>query len=148
MLNTNHAFTGQYQFLSNMAPCTIVYEGFTYHSLENAYQAAKLENPEERFHFVNISPYQAKKLGRTVKIREDWDEVKIPIMYLLLRQKFFQEPFRRQLLETEALALVEYNYWHDNFWGSCTCARCRNQGANHLGELLMTVRSELQAEVL
>ena len=39
--------------------------------------------------------------------------------------------------------LIEKNYWHDNFWGVCTCGKC-STGKNHLGTILIQVREEIQ----
>ena len=38
-------------------------------------------NKEERLKFVKISDYEAKSLGKTIKIRNDWDTVKFDVMY-------------------------------------------------------------------
>jgi len=35
--------------------------------------------------------------------------------------------------------------WLSNFWGNCTCPRCRDiDGQNWLGRILMVVREELR----
>jgi hypothetical protein len=39
--------------------------------------------------------------------------------------------------------LIEGNWWHDNFYGSCTCNKCVNKGENNLGKILMKIREEL-----
>ena len=37
--------------------------------------------------------------------------------------------------------IVEGNYWHDNYWGNCTCDKCKNiEGQNKLGKILMKIR--------
>jgi len=36
---------------------------------------------------------------------------------------------------------VEFNDWHDNFWGSCVCNRCTEEiHHNNLGQLLVIIR--------
>jgi predicted NAD-dependent protein-ADP-ribosyltransferase YbiA (DUF1768 family) len=52
----------------------------------------------------------------------------------------------RIFLLTADLEIVENNYWHDNFWGSCTCSRCGRKGENNLGKILMSVRQELKQQ--
>ena len=47
------------------------------------------------------------------------------------------------LLSTGDVAIIEGNYWHDNFYGQCTCEKCAGKGKNKLGKLLMDIRSEL-----
>ena len=91
------------------------------------------------------TPAQAKRLGRKVALRTDWEQIKNKVMKTLLRSKFSQEPFRSRLLDWDG-PIVEYTTWHDRYWGVCVCARHGGQGENHLGHLLTEVRSELLAE--
>jgi len=57
----------------------------------------------------------------------------------LVREKFTTYPtMTKALLSTGEVELIEGNYWHDRFWGVC-----QGQGENHLGRLLMQIRSEL-----
>ena len=62
-------------------------------------------------------------------------------MKILLRQKFGDAWLRAKLLATGDAELIEGNYWHDTFWGMCN-----GKGENHLGRLLMEVRSELRVD--
>lgn len=142
-------FTGKYRFLSNFWSCFITYEGVIYPSVENAYQAAKCKNASDRERFVNIKASEAKKLGKVVEMRPDWEEivheeydpvpVKISIMYSLVEQKFSTNPLKRFLLETGDEEMQEGNYWGDTYWGTVN-----GWGKNHLGKILMKVREELK----
>lgn len=86
------------------------------------------------------SPGEAKLLGTALKNRDDWDDVKIQVMHEILRAKFSSNSYLATLLcSTEDRPLVEGNSWGDTFWG-----RCDGVGENHLGRLLMKVRSELR----
>lgn len=138
------SFTGQYRFLSNFHPCTVTLDGIEYPSTEHAYQAAKTEYPALRVPFESGTAAAVKKLGRRLKIRPDWEEVKLSVMENLLRQKFAPgSELLERLAQTQGQKLCEGNYWHDNFWGSCTCQKndvCRRGGSNHLGKLLMKIR--------
>jgi hypothetical protein len=58
-----------------------------------------------------------------------------------LSQKFADPTLRARLLETGDRDLIEENTWNDRFWGVC-----RGHGGNHLGKLLMAIRTEAQAE--
>lgn len=140
------SFTGQYAFLSNFAPAEISFEGLTYPTVEHAFQAAKSLNQADRERIAaTVRPSQAKRLGRKVILREDWEDVKVDIMLDLVRAKFAAEPLYAQgLLDTETAYLMEGNVWHDNFWGSCDCGRCERPGANNLGVILMQVRDDLR----
>jgi predicted NAD-dependent protein-ADP-ribosyltransferase YbiA (DUF1768 family) len=57
-----------------------------------------------------------------------------------IKQKFNQEPFKTKLLETGSKHIQEGNRWGDKFWGVCLKT---NKGKNHLGRLIMEVRSTL-----
>lgn len=71
--------TPGYEFLSNMQPVLIrLPTGETFSCVESAYMAHKPETLDRRFSSLN--GFQAKKLGKTLVLRPDWEEVKIPIM--------------------------------------------------------------------
>lgn len=131
-----------YKFLSNMEPCRVYYYGLSFPSVENAYQAAKCQDYQDMLQFQTCNPYQAKKLGRKVRMRRDFANVKLSVMKYLLLQKFsFLNPsLRVQLTKTEGVQLIEYNNWGDTFYGVCN-----GKGENHLGRLLMEVREDLLA---
>lgn len=115
-----------------------------YPTVEHAYQAAKTLDIHQRDQIAAAEgPGVAKSLGRSVTMRTDWNEVKLGIMEFLLRQKFYYEPLRSQLLATGNAELIEGNTWNDTFWGVC-----RGRGHNHLGRLLMKVRTEYAKENL
>lgn len=138
-------FEDQYAFLSNFYPCTIFYKGVIFPSLENAYQAAKYTGEDALNvcqEFAGFTPGKAKRKGRKLPLRSDWDKIKLEVMEELLRIKFVDEVLKRQLLATGEEELIEGNDWHDNFWGCCSCKICCNRGMNNLGKLLMKLRSE------
>lgn len=125
--------------LSNFAPCDVRLDDVTYPNVEAAYQAAKTLIPEERQKILAATtPGEAKRLGKTVTLRPDWDEVKVEIMKGLLEQKFAQPKYRDFLRSTGRGNLVEGNTWGDAFWGTVNGA-----GQNQLGLLLMGIRSRL-----
>ena len=80
---------------------------------EDAYYAFKTEMSE-------CSPDKAKKLGSKVKLREDWEQEKVKVMYHALKEKFnwYLHPILcKKLLNTRDAYLAEVNYWGDYFWG-------------------------------
>ena len=143
------SFRGKYDFLSNFYGAIVFYDGLWYRNSEAAFQSAKTLDTETRKRFAEVSPIQAKKMGRTVKLRPDWEQVKDGIMLEILRSKF--APGTRcaeRLLSTGRLRLIEGNTWHDNYWGVCQCAKCNGEkGLNRLGELLEKVRDKLRQAV-
>jgi ribA/ribD-fused uncharacterized protein len=138
-------FKGPYRFLSNFWPCEVVYEGVTYPSTEHAFQAAKTLDLTKRAAIcIAESPGVAKRLGRAVTLRPDWDTLRLGVMEDLLRQKFVKPSLTKLLLATEDVVLIEGNDWHDQFWGMCFCPKHEGRGENHLGRLLMQVRSDIR----
>lgn len=133
-------FRGEYNFLSNMYDSPVTYKGVTYTCVESAFHAQKDSSRVNEF--VNLKGVQSKKLGRTVNLRSDWENVKLGIMEELVRNKFTQnEELKNKLLNTGSLVIVEGNFWNDRYWGIC-----RGKGENHLGEILMKVRKELRSK--
>lgn len=137
-------FQGKFRFLSNFWPCEINFEGENYQSTESAYQAAKTLDEHERKEIREAAtPAIAKKFGRKCTIRSDWEKIKLSVMENLLRQKFQSgSDLFNKLKETFGMEIIESNYWHDNFFGSCTCEKCGNKGRNELGKLLMKIRDK------
>lgn len=141
-LESINSFSGAYAFLSNFEPSPIYYDGFSYPTVEHAFQAAKtLDMTERKTNFMEKqTPRQAKRNGQKVNLRPDWEDVKVPIMYELLLLKFTTHPeLASKLLATYPAILIEGNHWHDTFWGICD-----GVGLNMLGKLLMKVRDTLR----
>lgn len=141
-------FDNEYAFLSNFYASPIKdINGKIYMTVEHYFQAMKTLDPVEREEIrVAETPGKAKRLGRIVKLRADWEEIKNSVMYEAILQKFTVDPYlKNKLLATGEQALVEGNTWHDNTWGSCTCAKCQDiEGKNELGKILMKVREEIR----
>jgi len=143
---TIDSFTGKYAWLSNFWETPVKYRGHRYPTLEHAYQAAKAASLRDRKRIMAAgSPGEAKRLGRQVLLRPDWEQVKLGVMWSLLQRKFKDPVLRNQLLATGDAELVEGNWWHDSYWGNCSCVTCAWQppGLNWLGRLLMLLRSQL-----
>jgi ribA/ribD-fused uncharacterized protein len=138
------SFKDSYFFLSNMFMAPVGYEGILYPSSEHAYVAAKTTDEEIREKISKIaSPFQMKKFGRTIPLRDDWERIKVNEMRRILERKF--SPFRSDLplyswLSTTApRELIEGNTWNDRFWGQCPVGN----GKNMLGKLLMEIRDDI-----
>jgi len=137
------SFSGEYRFLSNFYPCIVKYNNFIFSSVENAYQASKCRTESEQHQFLNISAGMAKRLGKVVTLRSDWDTVKVSIMSDLVHQKFYNKELQKKLIATNYEEIVEGNNWDDTF-----CGRCNNIGENNLGKILMKEREQLQKNVI
>lgn len=139
-MDTINHFREEYYFLSNMYPTHVQFEGLTYPCAESAFQAAKCLLMEERQAFTNMNGYEAKKAGRRVVLRGDWESVKLDIMKTILMNKFSKPYLREKLLQTQDAELIEGNTWNDTFWGVDIRS---GKGLNHLGKLLMQVRDSV-----
>lgn len=135
------SFKGKYSFLSNFHPSKVKFEGLIYPTSEHAFQAAKTLNMDIRKRFCSYdSPGIAKRMGRKIELRSDWEEVKVSTMKKIVKLKFLQHPvLTKRLLNTGNTKLIEGNTWNDTFWGVC-----RGKGENNLGKILMEVRDELK----
>lgn len=149
-------FEGRWGFLSNFYPCKVEHKGLIYPSVEHYYVAMKVTEIQllngnyytagdfrEMITRVKL-PADVKKIGQKVKVRKDWDEKRLEFMNYAVREKFKDEKLSEMLLTTGEMDLVEGNFWHDNFWGSCSCKKCSGLGENNLGKILMQIRLELK----
>lgn len=140
MPNIINSFRYEHSFLSNFSSGPTIYDGLLYFCAEGAYQSAKSLDLMERMKFLNLTGMWAKKLGKTIELRPDWEKVKVKIMCSIVLDKFTRNPkLRELLLGTKDATIIEGNYWHDTFWGVCD-----GVGANHLGIILMDVRELLK----
>ena len=112
------SFSGRYEFLSNfyLCPILIEYKGRRFTTTEHAFQAAKCKNDSDIDLFLEcVTPGAAKRLGRKIAIRPDWEEIKIYIMTNVVRQKFQDKELAELLLSTGNAYLEEGNTWNDCF---------------------------------
>ena len=135
-------FQGEYRFLSNFWPAIVTLDNVRYPSVEHAYMAAKTTDQKTRMKIrEQPTAAMAKKLGRSIQLRPDWEQIKLGVMESLVRQKFQEIDLKTRLLATNNQEIIEGNTWNDTFWGVC-----RGKGSNHLGKILMKVRDELFEE--
>lgn len=121
------SFRDELYFLSNMFPCKVK----EFSCVESYFQAMKC--PERANEFIDLNGYQAKSLGRKVKLVDNWNDKRISVMKSILFIKFQGELLERlKAIEGE---IIERNTWNDTFWGVC-----KDKGENHLGKLLMEIR--------
>lgn len=145
ILETSEGFRGEYSFLSNFTTLEkpLCGDGLCFPTIEHFYQAMKTKDKALR---KVISEHPSKGLKKfvreNVKLREDWDEIKLQVMEYGLRWKYSDNNpvLKRKLIGTEGIRLVEWNYWGDIFWGKSIQT---GEGENNLGELSMKIREEV-----
>lgn len=138
MPKTIDKFDGEYRFLSNFYASPIKAHGKMWPTAEHLFQAAKSNDPIEREAIRLLeTPGQAKRMGRRLTLREDWDQIKNLVMFTILELKFDQNPeLAARLVITGDAELIEGNTWNDTYWGVCN-----GKGHNYLGRMLMRHRS-------
>ena len=136
------SFREDFYFLSNFYKASILYDGIIYTNAEAAFQAQKTNNMVERVYMSEMGPVEAKRYGRKVKLRKDWNDVRLSVMKDIVYAKFSQNlDLKEKLLATGDAPLEEGNDWGDRFWGTVG-----GSGENHLGKILMEIRKEFQNE--
>lgn len=118
---------------------------------EHAFQAMKSTTATDLKRVKRAKgPGMAKRIGRRMDLRDDWEVIKYDVMMAIVRAKFQQprEEATRLLLTGHAL-LVEGTTWNDRVWGVDKGGKFPDaKGRNWLGTMLMARRSELHAMAL
>ncbi|MGW3202292.1 NADAR family protein [Streptomyces sp. NPDC001118] len=143
-------FDGEHRFLSNfhVAPIEVHLglleaESIRATSAEHAFQALKTTDPDERAAVLACeTPGRAKRMGRKVTMRADWDDLRLFVMEMVVRGKFLDPALADLLVATGDAQLVEGNTWGDRFWG---VDLADGRGLNVLGLTLMKERARLVA---
>ena len=132
-------FKGEHRYLSNFWRAIVLFEGVAYMSAEHAYQAAKTKDAKERKQIAACkTAVEAKRAGKKLTMRDDWDAVKLEVMDTIVRDKFYRNAtLAKLLIQTAPAEIIEENNWGDTFWGVCN-----GVGDNNLGKILMKVRAE------
>lgn len=133
-------FTGPYRFLSNF------WTDENGLCVEYLYQADKATNEIDRQYVLSsVSPGEAKRRGRSIKKRPGFDEERPKTILYFNRLKYKNLYLKQKLLDTKDAILIEGNTWHDNYFGSCFCIKCKQEPKlNILGNILMQIREEIK----
>jgi N-glycosidase YbiA len=134
-------------YLSNFSPHPIEIEAIIWPTVEHYYQAQKFVGTQ----FIKLgdrireaaTPDEAAAIGRNPLYTPslDWHQRKPKVMCLAVHQKFITHlKLRELLLATGDQEIIEDSP-RDYFWG---CG-ADGTGLNHLGRILMEVRSALRA---
>ena len=142
---TQPMFSGSLAFASNFyeMPFYVPELGLYAASGEHAFNAMKTTDPDQLRAVLDApTPKASKAIGRKVTLRPGWDTgMRVLAMQRIVDAKFTRTNIGGLLTATGDLVLVETNFWHDQFWGDCTCERHADApGRNMLGELLMAQR--------
>lgn len=130
----------EYGCFSNFYPSPIEIDGINYATAEHYYQAMKAKNIEDH-DYVNAatSPAEAKRRGKSIALRDNWENIKNGIMEIAIATKFSQHDNLAEILlstgDNELVELANYDlYWGQNDEG---------KGKNMLGKMLMKLRNKI-----
>ncbi len=153
-------FKGPHYFLSSffMLNIPIYWRTLSYPSGEHLFAAYKTMNLEDKLWISTLKePKHAKAAGskwgykgRKIVLRADWEQeyngapLKVHVMRHVLTLKYcYNSVLTEWLCKTHPKQLIEGNWWHDNYWGNCTCNKCVNiPGQNLLGRLHVEHRNK------
>lgn len=127
---------------SNMSPSPIVLDGLHWDTVEHFFQAQKGPRACGATPFGDElvrsapDPWEAKRRGRSLALRPDWEHVKYDVMMRGLKAKF-ERPYERGVLLGTGTRWIREDSPTDFVWG------WRNGGLNLLGLALMHVRLEI-----
>ena len=102
-MKTVDRFRDEFRFLSNFYPAPFKTEDAReWPTSEHAFQAAKTRSLTDQETIRRMAtPGKAKRAGRRIEIRTDWERIKLRTMFRLLTLKFQQNPdLARKLRET------------------------------------------------
>lgn len=158
----------EYGYYSNFSPYSVVIEGIKYQTVEHYFQSQKFTDSWYRELIKNantpgiarllahqeigggykwrtdLNPYIQKSIDQEIKWIENWENIKLDIMYVGIYAKFTQHlDLQQKLLDTGNAEIAE-NSPRDNYWGIGK----NRDGQNHLGRLLMKLRDELRGNAL
>ena len=128
------------RFLSNFHKSWVTYNSITWDTSEHAYMWAKTYpefNQKDWVDVHDMTAGQVKRWGSKVNVRDDWEQVKLDVMFQILVDKFSDCEMSQLLENTGDKILIEANNWGDKYWGLCVKT---NTGSNHLGKILMQIR--------
>lgn len=187
-----HGFFGEHRFLSNFhvhQPLTYYFDEIPlvavsgeFASSEAYYQFAKIVMlfqlgderitgkvfREEMNAFQVASPAESKKLAARYQMTtdqiEEWNSMRVAIMFRAIETKFAIPELQEKLLSTQDAHLEESLWWNDTFWGvqydmveDCgpnnknpyfiakdESKWHKREGKNMLGKILMNVREKFR----
>lgn len=135
----------EFYVFDNFASFQVDYNDRRWPTSEHAYQAA---------HFYETAPelveqiYEARSAHDAYKIAksnadkapDNWEDIKVGIMYDICRTKLLQNPYVREKLELSGDLDIVEDSPKDDFWGwGPNC-----DGRNELGKIWMRLRTELR----
>ena len=133
----------KYGCFSNFYEGPFEIDGLTWPTTEHYFAAMKTMDVSQRDAIRKAAtPLDAKRMGRVVTLRPDWEDVKYEVMLDALKAKFGNNLKLKEILLSTGDALIYEDSPYDKVWGTGQKGGV-GTGHNLLGKALMQVRSEL-----
>ncbi len=139
-----HSYDPFYEFSNFYEFAPFELEGKTWKTSEHYFQAKKfVGTPYEEVVRNCDSAREALHFSRKHShwIRGDWDRERLKVMYVALLAKFSSHRRLAELLCSTGKREIREHTSEDSYWGDGG-----GSGENHLGKLLVKVRSVLRGE--
>ena len=136
----------EFYALSNFSSFQVEYCDVVWPTSEHLYQATKFFFTDPLIaEQIRLAPsaHDAQKIAQANIRRRDenWEEMKVAVMYEICKLKLEQQEYvRKKLLQAGDLEIVE-DSTKDDFWGWGP----NRDGRNELGKIWMRLREELRA---
>ncbi|EAR96607.1 FHA domain protein (macronuclear) [Tetrahymena thermophila SB210] len=140
-------FEEYFSFLNNDEPSWILYEGILYPSVSVAFQGARAQDFEIKQKIADVdSPDDLILLASEIEDPPDWENRRLKVMEILIRDKFRRSlELRERLRLTEEKQLV-CRFFEESpsnlFWGIVG-----SKGQNQIGRILEKVRGDIHQNV-
>lgn len=137
-----------YSWMSNFHHAPFTFNGLLWPTVEHAFQAAKncYLDPSCTEIREAKTPGEAKRLGRNVALRPDWEEVKLAFMANIVLAKFCAHPdLALKLSDTGDVPIEEDAKW-DSYWGTGKRGP-GGVGDNNMGKILVSTRDIFQRDM-
>ncbi len=136
----------EFYTFDNFSSFQVDYAGRRWPTSEHAYQASHFFDtaPELVEEIFNArSAHDAYKIAKTNghKAPENWEDIKVSIMYEICKLKLFQNPYVQHKLELSGDLNIVEDSPKDNFWGW----GANRDGRNELGKIWMRLRDEVRS---
>lgn len=154
--------SGTYRCYSNFWFAQVLYRGIMFPTNEHAFVAAKASHmPKSEFKawvnspldkhlpqhsgkcMLQLNPFEVKKFGRSIPLREDWEYIKFDVMDKRVLDKFTRNMDLQQVLVSGPKRIMEGNTWGDMNFGVIE-TKSGLKGNNGLGKSLMKARRLLK----
>ena len=133
---------GNFGEFSNFSKHPIIFKGVAFRTSEHLYQSYKFQDGVNKEAVISQkTPKLAADIGRETgrPLREDWEDIKVSIMFLAVGLKLMQHDYLLMKLMSTGDRIIVEDSPIDYYWG---CG-ADNSGKNMLGKVFMFIRHEI-----